>query len=144
MRKLVAIALVFSAQAWACPDLTGKYLCTYEDGSTENVEITQRVDEKGVTIYNYGGSDIPADNAAYPVPEDDTLKEATMRSWCDGQTLQAQMIGKYYNRGAFFGDLTMNLVISLNGTGLSQVTTGVLKAQGTDYPMNSTVTCARQ
>ncbi len=141
MRKLAAIALLFSAQAYACPQLAGTYTCTFSDGTTEVATVTQTVVD-GVNVFNYNGTEIRADNVAYPVPEDETLKEGTFRAWCDdATTLKAQMLGKYYNGGSYFGDLTMNLEFLKVGTSLKQVTTGNLKNSGGDYPINGDVTC---
>lgn len=141
MRKLALVALAFSVQAFACPELTGTFTCTYSDGTSETMAISQQV-VNGVTVYNYNGTEIRADNQIYPVPEDETLKEGTFRAWCeDAVTLKGEMKGKYYNGGSYFGDLVMNLAFSKAGSDLKQVTTGNLKNGGGDYPLNSEVTC---
>lgn len=143
MRILAAIALLFSAQAFACPNLTGAYTCTYQDGTSDVVTMTQE-EKGGVTIYNYNGSLIPADNALYPVPDDDNVKQATFRAWCDNASLKGNIVGKYYNNGALFGDLNMTLDLSLNNTSLKSVTTGTLTAtNGTVYPLDGDLTCVR-
>lgn len=143
MRKLAALALVFSAQAFACPDLAGSFTCTYQDGSKEIVTLSQ--DQKdGLTTYNYNGSIVPADNQAYPVPEDATLKEGTFRAWCnDATVLNTQLIGKYHQDGSYFGDLVMNMDFTLTGKDLHQVTTGTLKNSGGEYPLNNDMVCTR-
>jgi len=141
MRTLIALAFVFSAQAFACPELAGTYTCTYSDGSSETGTVTQTL-VNGVNVYNYNGTEIRADNAVYPVPEDETLKEGTFRAWCEGAaTLKGTIEGKYYSGGSYFGDLVMNLEFSRVGTSLKQVTTGNLKNAGGDYPINSEVVC---
>lgn len=141
MRKLAAIALLFSVQAFACPNLTGSFKCTYGDGSTENVTITQS-EVNGVTVYNYNGSEMPADNQTYQIPDSEDLKEGTWRAWCDDDsTLKAELIGKYYNQGSYFGDLNMRMDFSIDGTSLKQVTNGNLKNTGGDYPINDEMTC---
>ena len=143
MRKFAVIALLFSGSAFACPNLTGNYTCTYQDGSSEVVSITQTTDATtGVTVYTHNGSQIPADSNAYPVPDDATLKEATFKAWCaDDATLSAQLVGKYFQDGAYFGDLDMTSNFSLVGTDLKQVTAGTLKNTGGTYPLNSELTC---
>jgi len=143
MRKLAIIALAFSAQAWACPELAGSYTCTYQDGSSEVVTITQELKD-GVTIYNHNGSTVPADNVAYPVPDDASLREGTFKAWCaDNSTLSAQLIGKYYQDGQYFGDLDMTTNFSLNGSDLKQTSVGTLKNAGGEYPLNGENTCKR-
>jgi len=143
MRKLAVIALLFSAQAYACPELTGTYTCTYQDGSSEVITLSQE-QKDGVTVYSHNGSQIPADSVAYPVPDDVNLREATFKAWCaDGTTLNAQLVGKYFQENQYFGDLEMTSAFTLDGTDLKQVTTGTLKNLGGEYPLNSDLTCKR-
>jgi len=143
MRAFAAIALLFSAPAFACPDLTGAFTCTYQDGSSEIVTISQ-ADKAGVMVYNYNGSELPADNVVYPMPDDETIKQGTFRAWCDGASLKGNILGKYYNNGALFGDLDMTLDLSLEGTSLKSVTVGSLKAtDGTSYPLDGQIVCTR-
>jgi hypothetical protein len=141
MRTLIAVALLFSAQAFACPELAGTYTCTFSDGTEETGTVTQSV-VNGINIYNYNGTEIRADGVTYPVPEDETLKEGTSRAWCDDPlTLKGEVIGKYYSGGSYFGEVVLNLEFSKVGTSLRQVTTGNLKNSGGDYPINSDITC---
>lgn len=142
MRTLAALLLLVSANAFACPELTGSYTCTYQDGSSENVTISQE-DKSGVTVYNYNGSSIPADNQVYPIPDDQTLKNATFRAWCENASLKGNIVGKYYNNGSEFGDLDMVMDLSLDGTNLKNVTTGTLKNSGGTYPLDGSVVCTR-
>lgn len=144
MGKLAAIALLFSVQAYACPELTGTYTCTYNDGSKEVISISQTTDRNGLTIYNYDGSEIPADNKHYVVPDDQTLKEGTFRAWCeDNVSLKTQLLGKYYQDGGYYGDLTLNVDFSLNGRELRQVTSGSVKNTGGQFPLSGNTTCVR-
>lgn len=143
MRKLAAIVLLFSVQAYACPELSGSFTCTYQDGSTEIMTISQ-TNKDGITVYTANGSEIPADNQTHPIPDDASLKQATFRAWCNGTaSLDAQLLGKYYQEGAYYGDLTLNTSFSLVGTDLKQVTTGNLVNSGGTYPLNSELTCTR-
>ncbi|MGE4133701.1 MAG: hypothetical protein AB7F86_18840 [Bdellovibrionales bacterium] len=143
MRKALVLIAAFSLQAWACPDLTGNFTCTYQNGSSEIISISQ-AEKAGVTVYNYNGSEIPADNVVYNLPDDETLKESTFRAWCEGASLKGNIVGKYYNQGSYFGDLDMVLDLSLAGSDLHSVTTGTLKSASGDYPLDGEVTCVRQ
>jgi hypothetical protein len=107
------------------------------------VSISQE-SKNGVTVYNYNGSLIPADNVSYPIPDDQTLKSATFRAWCESVSLNGNIVGQYYNNGALVGDLNMTLDLSLDGTSLKSVTTGTLTNSGGTYPLDGSVTCARQ
>ncbi len=144
MRGLLVVLGLFTAQAFACPNLTGSYTCNYQDGSSEVVTVSQ--DQKdGVTVYNYNGSEMPADNQTYQIPDDENLKQGTWRAWCDAgsEVLAAQILGKYYNQGSYAGDLTMNIAISLNGGNLQQVTNGQLVNSGGSHPFSETMVCNR-
>lgn len=143
MRTLAALALVFSAQAFACPNLTGNYTCTYQNGSKEVMAITQ--DTKGtVTVYNLNGSEIPADGQTYQVPDDQNLKEGTFKSWCDDDvTLKGLLVGKYYTDGQLYGDLTMNLAWSLDNGNLKQSSTGQIVNTGGTYPLSQETVCTK-
>lgn len=139
MRLLGLIALAFSAQAFACPNLAGSYTCTFNNQS-EAITITQ--DQKdGVTIYQYNGGDLRADNQVYSIPDDESLKQATVRGWCEGESLKINVIGKYYSQGSYFGDLNMTLDNSKVGDNLRQITSGNVKNDGGNYPINADVTC---
>ncbi len=142
MRTIVALALLFSAQAFACPTLTGTYTCTYQDGTSEVVTLSQD-NKAGVEVYNYNGSIITADNASYSIPDDQTLKEGQFKAWCDDAiTLKSNILGKYFQDGSFVGDLDMNIFLSLENGSLKSVTSGTLTNTGGVYPLDDTVTCA--
>lgn len=50
MKKVaIAFLLTVSSQAFACPDLTGKYMVS----SSDTLYVTQGRDESGVTVYNF-------------------------------------------------------------------------------------------
>ena len=144
MRLLTGLVLLFSVQAYACPELSGTFTCTYSDGQTEQVVMSQQVRPDGVTVYNYGGTEVVTDNSVNAIPDDETLKEGTFRAWCsDASTLNAQLLGKYFDQGAYYGDLTMNLAFTMVGSDLKQVTTGNLKSATDEYPLDNETTCVR-
>lgn len=145
MRILAALALLVSVNAYACPDLTGSFTCTYQDNTSEVVTISQE-NKDGVMVYNYNGSAIPADNQAYQVPDDQNLKEGTFRAWCDPSTdtvLNTELIGKYYQDGSYFGDLNLDMTFALDGANLKQVSKGTLTNQSDTYPLDGELTCTR-
>lgn len=144
MGKFLSVALLFSVQAYACPQLVGSYTCTYQDGTKEVVTISQNKDRNNVDVYDYNGSTIVTDNNAYPIPDDQQLKGGTFRAWCDDETtLQTQLVGEYYQQGNYYGRLTMNLNLSLQGSDLKQTTTGNLVNTGGTYPLNGETVCAK-
>ena len=136
------LAMLLSANAWACPNLTGTYTCKFQDGSTKVVTFSQE-NKAGVETYNYNGTAVKADNVARRLPDDDTLKKKTSRAWCEADILKSKLVGKYYSNGAYVGDLTLDMTFAKNGNDLKQVNTGNLKSRGgNDYPQNSEVTCS--
>ncbi len=143
MRSLLALLVFGSVNAFACPDLTGNFTCTYSDGSTEQLAVTQE-NKDGITQYNFGGEVTPADNAVYQIPDDATLKQGTFRAWCeDDVTLKAEILGKYYDQGTYYGDLTLNINYSIENGNLKDYTTGSLVNTAGTYPINSETVCTR-
>jgi hypothetical protein len=143
LRTVTVLALLFSAQAFACPNLTGSYTCKAQDGSSSTLVLSQTL-TNGVTTYSYAGSSVVADNKAYPIPDDANLKGGTQRAWCaDDVTLTLELLGKYWNNGAYFGDLKLDLAVTKAGVDLKQVSTGNITNTGGTYPINNDMTCTK-
>src|SRR4051812_42353210 len=124
MRLLTIAGLLFSTQAFACPDLAGAFTCKYNDGSQEVITITQDL-KAAVPTYNLNGSEVLADNIAKPMADDANIRNSTVRAWCDDDvTLKAEMLGQYFNNGTYYGDLTLNLGFTLTNGDFSQSTVG--------------------
>lgn len=139
-RAIILAAAFVSASAFACPDLTGNYTCTYGNGQTEDVAITQEVRE-GVTYFKYNNDEFAADGREYTLADSAELKEGKFSAWCEDVTLKNKIVGKYYNNGSYFGDLTMIVDITKSGTSINQAVNGSLKSSNGEYPINQTVTC---
>lgn len=136
-----------AANAPVCPpDLsgqTGYYVCTYADGSQEPLTLKQEK-HGDVMVYEYNGSVIPADNVAYPFPDDGNLRGATFRAWCDPAApteLRTLISGKNYRGTAYVGEFSLNMTLSLTGSTLKMVSRGSLKNAGGEYPFVSEVLC---
>lgn len=146
MIRLTALAvLLISGQAWACPDLAGTYICSYQDGSQETLTVTQS-EQRGVVIYDYNGSRLVTDNSPYPLPSDANLRGATFRAWCDpaeGTPLRAQIVGPYYSQGSMYGELILDMTYARIGDDIKQTTQGVLRSSGGQSPLNSEQLCKR-
>ena len=146
MRIGLASLLVFGGQALACPNLAGDFSCIYKDGSVEHIRVGQE-EKDGVTVFQYNNHKIPANNQLYDVPDEDTLRGATFRAWCEGDgngVLRTQLAGKYYTENSFYGQLTLDTSYRLAGGDLKQISTGVLKHVGGERAINSEVLCKRQ
>ena len=143
MRSLLAILAFSSINAFACPDLTGTFTCTFSDGSSDVLTVSQE-NKDGVTLYIFGGEVTPADNAIYTIPDDATLKQGTFRAWCDDSvTLKAQILGQYYDAGQYYGDLTLNINYTIENGNLKDYTNGTLVNSNGTYPINSETVCTR-
>lgn len=146
MKRFAALAvLLTSAAAWACPDLSGQYVCTYQDGSQEGLLIKQNL-INGVMVYDYAGSRIIGDNAPYPLPNDANLRGATFRAWCDpapGSPLRAQIVASYFSQGSLYGELILDMTYARVGLDVKQTTQGTLRNSGGQSPLNSEQTCTR-
>jgi hypothetical protein len=141
LRTLAALALLASAQAFACPQLTGNYSCTDEKGQTSAMALTQDT-KSNVTVYTLNGSDLQADNQARPMPPDADLQNATIRGWCnDDVTLHTELLGKVYQNGQYVGDLKLALDFAMNAKNLNQVASGTIVNGTQTYPINTTITC---
>jgi hypothetical protein len=143
MRKLAAMALIFSVQTYACPQLSGEYVCRYPDGNSEKIALSQTLDGN-ITVYNVNGSNIVADNKVYPVPDDANVRNAYFRAWCDDTvSLKGHLIGQYFHNNAFYGDLELNFLYSLVNGNLKQVATGTLSNSNGERSLNSETICTR-
>ncbi len=144
MRTLMALALLFSSSAFACPDLTGKFTCMYQDKSTEDVTISQEMQKDGTFVYNYNGTMIPADGKIYDVPDDAQVKEGKFKAFCDDDiTLKTTLVGKYWRAKAYFGDLILNMNFTVEKNDLKQNSVGSVKNSSGEYPLNSALVCVR-
>ena len=144
MRTLTTLALLCSSSAFACPDLTGKFTCMYQDKSTEDVTISQEIQKDGTVVYNYNGTMIPVDGKVYDVPDDEQVKEGKFKAFCDDDvTLKTTLVGKYWRTKAYFGDLTLNMNFAVEKNDLKQNSTGSVKNSSGEYPLNSALVCVR-
>ena len=112
----------------------------------EHIRVRQE-EKDGVTVFSYNNSQIPANNQLYDVPDDETMREATFRAWCeeDGTgVLRTQLVGNYYTDNALYGRLTLDTSYRSAGGDLQQISTGVLAHSGGDRAINSEVLCKRQ
>lgn len=139
----LAASLFVAGTATACPNLTGNYTCTYQDGSQEQMNLTQE-EKNGVTVYMNSGNELIADNQTRQLPEDPSFQNATMRAWCDGEALKMNIIGKLFDQGQYFGDVNAEVSLSLDAKkSLEQVTSGTLKSVQGDFPLDGKTTCVR-
>lgn len=142
---LTAIAgLLVSATAWACPDLTGSYTCTYEDGASEVLDISQS-SANGVTTFTINGNSIPADGQVYQLPDDAYTKNYTMSYACEGTPAKLALTygGDYYENGAFVATIAGKNLFSKDILGdlLIEDLGAATLADGSSFPWASSMSC---
>jgi hypothetical protein len=138
---LVLATALFSAGALACPNLAGTYTCETDEGA-QTANITQE-ESGGVTTYDFDGMQLITDNETRAIPDDGSLKDGKIRSWCEGDALKAAATGTVLDGGEPMGDVDVTITVSTDGTTLTQTTSGTFKNAGNDYPIESTLTCKK-
>ncbi|HAG90651.1 MAG TPA: hypothetical protein DCL41_02195 [Bdellovibrionales bacterium] len=149
MKSLLAGLVLFGAQAMACPNLTGTYSCTYQDG-TEKMELSQ-TETNGVTVYSFRNADdpndqggnLPADNQVYRLQDTKDFRNGTLQSWCEGDALKIQQQAEHYQEEQHVGNLSLVITMSIVDNNLSQVTDGFYETGSGNYPINESMTCTR-
>jgi len=145
---LIGLALI-GAQAFACPNLTGTYSCTYENGS-EQLQLSQQ-EMDGVTVYNFKnpqdandpGGALPADNQTYRLEDTKDFRNGTIRAWCEGEIFKIQQTAEHYQEESHSGNLDLTVSMSLSNSDLLQVTNGTYETGSGTYPINESMTCTR-
>jgi hypothetical protein len=150
MKFVSIIATFFAAStAFACPDLSGTYVCQGQNG-LENLTIEQEVVNQ-MTIYtltdSQGTQQLPTDNVVYPVEDAASNLTGSARFACEGDTFNSYLKGSVTAADkktvveswdvvqSLKLDESKNLITSLTGTVLQN---------GTTHPLNSSGTCARK
>lgn len=137
---LILAASLFSVVSYACPQLAGTYACNY-DGQIEVTTINQGV-QNGITYYEVDGDVILMDGQPKNFQEVDAVGYSVAQ--CNGNVAQLQTVADLIENGAVAG--TMNTVsnITADAQGMTMQTMGEVNYGGQLYPINETVSCARQ
>lgn len=133
-------ALFFCLQASACPDLTGRYTCNGNDIS-ESLVITQEVSDTLKVIVN--DAEILVDGKSYPMTGDPSLRNASIRSWCEDKAIKSQMTGELYEADQKIGDVETTIEYVLGEDGIVEMTSSRVKTAAGESPTESTLTCTR-
>lgn len=127
MRSLTVMAFLFSFRAFACPDLSGTFSCTFLNGAKETIVVSQ-AENCNVTTYTINGQPYAADNIAYAQPDTPNLRDSTVRMWCDDDTtLQSETLGRYFDdQNHFGGALELKTAFTLQDMGVRISSKGTL------------------
>lgn len=140
---MTATLAALSVTAFACPDLTGTYECTY-DGQVETMDLTQYVAD-GVTHFKVGQTEVVADGASHPMPDSQPEEQATYTASCNGNVLGISFFSLLIDNANKIGQISGQQNMSLDNVGdLVQDIKGtlVIDAQGT-FPIDEVTTCRR-
>lgn len=143
---LAALLVLFglSAQASACPDISGVYTCGEEEITVDTYELN------GVTYLefnNQGG--IPADNNWMDLPDSEKEKNAKMRLSCgDKDAYGPHYLLDYeadlYDQGQYLAFLDAEIYVYQEKDTLFQVTTGLAKGSWGEQPISDKIACTRK
>lgn len=141
MRVIAALSLLLSCQAFACPDLSGRYVCE-EDGKPVNIVLIQSI-KNGVTVYNMNGFEMPADDLARGLPDNESFRNSTIQSRCESEgMLTSYIVGDYYDRGIPSGVLSVKWDLSVEHGDLIRTYNGQLtNSNGNVYNFDETTVC---
>lgn len=142
MKMFIALASLIAVPTLACPNLTGTYTCTYNDGTKETLTVTQAV-RSGITQYTVNGSTILADQQVYQLPDSEDLKQASQTAWCEGEILNVATAGNYFQQNQLIGELMMVIQVTLTGNTLKQALNGSLKNQEGEQEFSGETLCTK-
>lgn len=110
MKKYLVFVLLFAAQAFACPDLSGTYMCMNGDNEVEQV-VTQSV-KRGVTTYTFATEDVVEEIVADGKKHVDG--KASQIAKCDSNK-SLKLIQKANDRGF---ELDVEMLFSADSVGI--------------------------
>lgn len=149
MKSIILGCLIFisSVSVWACPDLSGKYKCTFIKNEPFSIHFKQEVDESGVVSYYEGNMEKPfaiADNVERPVKDQENgLRNGKEKSFCEGQKLVSHLNGDIVYDEEKHGEMFVNNTYYIgNKTGfLFMVTSGWATQDGKKGYFNTKESC---
>ena len=143
--SLAIVGLFVSASAFAaCPDLSGTFSCAYDDGTVDQMVISQS-EVKGVTTYTVNGNPIVADGVVQSLPDDAGAKNQSVSYSCDADKFKYAYSADLYEANVMAGSVTADLLFSKDATTGSLVVEDVGSfslADGSVYPWASTINCS--
>ena len=109
---LLALGFV-SLPCGACPDLTGKFICTYDNGSVDELEI-QQYDLHGITTYTVNKNPVVADGVTKHLIDIPTAKNQQVTFSCEGSPskLKHTYHADIFEQNIFAGSVVAELYFS--------------------------------
>lgn len=103
--------------------------------------ITQEVSQTLKVIVN--DSEILVDNKSYPMEGDPSIKNQTIRSWCEDKAIKSQTMGELYDGDQKVGEVETTVQYILAEDGLIEITSSKVKTAAGETPTENTLTCTR-
>jgi len=148
MKTTLTTLLLFfglSTQAFACPDLTGVYVCGEDEVTIDTYELS------GVNYFEVNGQGrIPADGSWFQLPDSETEKNAKLSMTCGdkapyGQHFVLNYQADMYDQGQYIALLDAQMYYFLDSDTFVQETTGTVKGSWGEQPIQSQkVVCTRK
>jgi len=101
---LVVIKLLFSIPAFACPDITGNYLCKEQDGREDTLVLVLGEKNGVATLYDQA-DEYFLDEKKHAL-EWEMLSGSYVAS-CKSQQILVEIAGEIFIDGVKFGDMTL-------------------------------------
>lgn len=140
------VFMAYSANALACPNLSGTFECRSSGGMPYDVTVTQSV-QNGVTTYEMTGDDshdiMIADGRSHDYESDNgKLRNGTYRAVCRADQVDQHMEAELFNEDGKWGDMVADVEYSRGEAGsLVAVTDGEIKYELGNFPIDSRMEC---
>lgn len=139
MKSFLALSFLFSLSAYACPDITGTFVCKFNSAVSQK-EIVRT--ETGFLITSEGNTmEYFTDGKAYEVPATDSYKDAFVKSSCSSSEFTVDFNASILYEGSVIAKQVSKTIYSMNGENL--IIFQKLKMKGLPVP-KVLWTCSRK
>jgi hypothetical protein len=140
-----AFLIVAMNSAYACPkDLIGKFACTTDEDTTEEITIRKLGDQKQVS-YEINGSTFAVDDVDRPIATDDPgFHNAVAHVSCTDSTLSRHLTADFYDSQEKVGSIDSTIEYSLENDDLIETTSGKMTNSKGDIPLDKKTVCKRE
>lgn len=130
MKTLLISALFVSSAAFACPDITGLYVCKFNSAVSQK-EIVKT--ENGFVVTSEGNSmEYFTDGKTYEIPATDDYTDAKVRTTCTDQEMIVDFNASILYEGSVIAKQVSKSIYSMSGSDL--IITQKLKMKGLPMP----------
>ncbi len=141
---VVAITLGLSVSAFACPDLSGEYVCGQEELVVDTFELN------GTHYIEFNGNGgLPADNKWVNLPDSETEKNAKIRLTCGtsntyGDHFLLDYEADVYDKGQYLAFLDSEVFFYVDSDTFVQKVVGKAKGSWGEQPIDEETICTKK